>query len=235
MPRPKLILFDIDGTMVRSDGVGRRAILRAIHKVLGVTPQVNGSLGGKTDFQIIAEIVLEESLLPDGHTPEQLSSSSQEIINAYLPLLVEEIAQSKNYALLPGVKKLIAELRALNGSHLGLLTGNVKDGAKIKLDHFAVYDYFATGAFGCDAVSRLDLPRFAHQRANEHYSVEFSIEDIIIIGDTVNDISCAKHYGAKSLAVQTGYVSRENLAMHNPDYLFDDLSDTRSVIKALID
>jgi phosphoglycolate phosphatase-like HAD superfamily hydrolase len=195
---------------------------------------VRGSLGGKTDFQIITEIIVEENLLPEGYTPEELSSSSKEIINAYLPLLVEEINLSPKYALLPGVKALIDELRSLEKAHLGLLTGNVKEGAKIKLDHFAIYDYFATGAFGCDAISRLDLPQFAHQRANHHYGFDFSIEDIIVIGDTVNDINCAKHYGAKSLAVQTGFVSKETLAMHKPDYLFADLSDTRNVIKALI-
>lgn len=227
----KLVLFDIDETMVRSDGAGRRAIMRALSCVFRLGDCTTAVLmSGKTDPQIIHEVLAER-----GFSPAEVEERLEETLAVYPAFLREEIAAAREYRLLDGVRALVEELHsAREDTSLGLLTGNIEAGARLKLEPFALNDFFPVGAYGSDARSRLDLPAIAHRRANEHFRHNFMPEDIVIIGDSVNDIACARHYGAKCLAVNTGRTTRDELMAAGPHFLFSTLADTANLIEAIM-
>jgi phosphoglycolate phosphatase-like HAD superfamily hydrolase len=142
----------------------------------------------------------------------------------YFDYLGQEIENAgQNYKLHIGVRELIDELSTYQRICLGLLTGNVERGARMKLAPFGLNEYFPIGAFGCDSASRLELPAVAQQRGKSYYDIDFKPEDIIIIGDSIHDVRCANHYGAISVAVTTGRTTKEELMQENPDYLVDNL------------
>ncbi len=113
------------------------------------------------------------------------------------------------------------------------MTGNLEKGARIKLERFNLNRFFPIGAYGCDSASRLDLPAIAHKRAQEHYNISLTPAQIVIIGDAENDVLCAKHYGAISLAVNTGTTSWQELSALEPHYLFPSLKDTSQILAAI--
>ncbi|MBX9721447.1 MAG: HAD hydrolase-like protein, partial [Candidatus Obscuribacterales bacterium] len=145
-----------------------------------------------------------------------------------------EIEAADRYGMHSGVLELIQVLETHPECHLGLLTGNIEQGARIKLQPFNLNQYFVFGAFGSDSADRMDLPMFAHKRAEEVFGKEFAIDEIVIIGDAVNDVLCAKGYGVKSIITATGKTKKETLAELKPDYLFDSLSDTGKVMEAIL-
>ena len=116
---------------------------------------------------------------------------------------------------------------------MALLTGNLERGAEIKLTHYGLWNYFEFGAYADDHSDRNRLGPFAQARAKEHHGVEFPPERIFVLGDTPHDITCGKVIGAKTVAIATGGYSREQLAAHAPDFLFDDLADVPGVLTAL--
>ncbi|HEY9682009.1 MAG TPA: HAD family hydrolase [Oculatellaceae cyanobacterium] len=225
----RLVLFDIDETMISSDGAGRRAFARVLKREYGISEEIGQiSMSGKTDPQILKEI-FEYVQKGHLHTKETL----QEFYQHYLEALKEEVAASTTYIIHAGIPTLLARLALDESAYLGLVTGNIEPGARLKLDRVCLNDYFPIGAYGSDSANRLDLPAIAVERANEHYEQDFNKDEVVIVGDSVNDILCAKHYGAKCIAVNTGKTPRADLEAYKPEYLFADLSQTDDVTAAI--
>ena len=226
----RLVLFDIDETMVYSDGVGRRAMEAALRQVFKHTVDATGhSMSGKTDPQICYEL-----LTAMGYNIEEIKEKLPLAFKIYLELLETEIESSGRIRLHSGVVELLQELEKHPECYLGLLTGNIEEGARLKLKPFDLNSYFVFGAFGSDSANRNDLPLFAHKRASEVLGKEFTRDEIVIIGDAVNDVLCAQGYGVKCIITATGKTPKETLAELKPDYLFDSLCDTQTVMQAIL-
>ena len=234
----KLVLFDIDGTILSTGGIGGRSLYQAIEEVCrekgmfgdDPTPELGRvRMSGGMDTQIVYDIL--EGVLPE-NTVQQLLP---DIFDRIAELLREGCkAERANVILLDGVQELISAVADHEACLPGLLTGNNKGGAAAKLDVFNLNPFFQLGAFGDDARSRNALPAIAASRAFEKTGVRFTGKDIVIIGDTPRDIECARHAGAYAIAVATGTYSRAELTPHRPDVLFDDLSDTQNVIATIL-
>lgn len=226
---PKLILFDIDETILYSDGVGRRAMEAALKAVFDKRIDAGThNMSGKTDPQICHELL---SAL--GYSREEIDSGLPAAFDYYLMRLEEEISLASRFGLHAGVLDLLAALQELSDCRLGLLTGNIEPGARLKLRPFDLNRFFAFGAFGSDSADRMDLPSIAHERAKTVFGIEFDIGEIVIIGDAVNDVLCAKGYGVRSIITATGKTSKETLKEHNPDFLFDSLADTGAILESI--
>ncbi len=222
----RLLLFDIDGTLITSGGAGEGALLDAVKQRFGIQEDLHGiTIAGATDAYI-ARMILEKNSLPA--SPENITA----LLDGYLSFLSARLTQHKGYVL-PGIISLLDRLRQGKDCVVALLTGNLVRGAQIKLSHYGVWDYFEFGAFADDHHDRNELPRFACARALEAHGEEFPPERVFVIGDTPRDIECGKVIGAKTVAIATGNYSRSELLEHKPDFLFDDLSDTDAVITVL--
>jgi phosphoglycolate phosphatase len=226
MQKSKLILFDIDGTLITSGGAGEHALRLALKERFGQEDDFSTiEIAGRTDSGIARQILQRYGL---EQSPENITA----FLDSYLQLLERELPQ-RNGRLLPGLLDLLKKLKAMPHVSLGLLTGNVARGAELKLMHYGVWEFFEFGAYGDDHHDRNELGAFACARAHEKHGVSFKCDDIFVIGDTPHDIACGKAFGAKTVAVATGNFNREQLAAHQPDYLFDDLSNPDGVIKEL--
>lgn len=224
--KTKLVLFDIDGTLLTSAGAGVRALAYALQDRFGIADDLKGiQMAGRTDSGIAREIFAAHGI---GLTPENLAG----FFDAYL-LRLGELLPKADGTLLPGITELLARLAAMPQVALGLLTGNLEAGAKLKLTHFGVWDYFQFGAYADDHHDRNELGHFARTRANDLHGCSFMAEDIFVLGDTVHDIHCARAIGAKAVAICTGGCSWEQLAAHHPDFLFKDLSQPGEVLAEL--
>jgi phosphoglycolate phosphatase-like HAD superfamily hydrolase len=219
----KLLLFDIDGTLLTSGGAGERALRRGFRDRFGIDDDLAKiEIAGRTDSGI-ARQVLAAHRLPE--TPENLAA----FYDGYLHFLREELPTSPG-RLLPGILPLLDALKSRPDVVLGLLTGNLARGAEIKLSHYGVWDYFEFGAYADDHHDRNQLGHFARQRAREKHGIEFSPERIFVLGDTPHDITCARAIGAKAVAIATGKFSLEELKPLGPDFLFSDLGDVAAVL-----
>ena len=226
----RLLLFDIDGTLLHARGAGRRAVKAALERVYGTVGAIDRyDLGGKTDQRIVFD-VLEAA----GLTPEAVRERLDDFFEDYARGLVEEIGDGRNVVTLPGVLALIERLHGTQDALLGLLTGNIEEGARIKLTPPGLWSYFSVGAYGSDDVDRRRLPSLAARRAHALVGYEFRPDEVLVIGDTPLDIDCARVFGAVAVAVATGQHSRADLLTHGPDLLFDDLSDVEGVVDALL-
>jgi phosphoglycolate phosphatase-like HAD superfamily hydrolase len=226
----KLVLFDIDETLIYSDGAGRRAIGNALLNMFGVNSEsIKVSMSGKTDQQILFEI-----MEAGGFTRDHYEERIDEWFDCYLNILKEEIHRADPYKMHEGVYELLNELEHHPEVSLGLLTGNIEKGARLKLDKFDLNRYFPIGAYGSDAFDRLDLPQIAWQRAKDHYKHVFEPDQMVIIGDSIHDVRCAKNYGAIAIAVNTGKTTRQELEAHSPDFLFASLKDADRVLDAIM-
>lgn len=224
--KTKLLLFDIDGTLLTSGGAGERALRLALKNRFGIEDDLALiEIQGRTDSGIARRIFEVHGIAP---TPENLSA----FLDGYLHHLAIELHRN-NGRLLPGIVELLNALKALPRVAVALLTGNLERGAEIKLAHYGVWHYFEFGAYADDHHDRNQLGRFATARAFEKHGVEFLPENVFVIGDTPHDIECGRAAGAKTVAIATGNFSREQLAAHHPDYLFDDLSNAAGVIAKL--
>jgi phosphoglycolate phosphatase len=225
----RLVLFDIDETMISSDGAGRRAIARALEEKHAIAePATRVPMSGKTDPQILMEIFTSQ-----GFAEDKAKSHIGDLIDCYLQYLDEEMQKSQTLILHEGVVAILDRLQQDDGSYLGLLTGNVEIGARKKLNFFDLNRYFEIGAYGSDSADRLELPQFAVERAHAHFGVSFAPEEVWIIGDSVNDIACAHGYGAKVIAVNTGKTSWDELHARKPEHLMKNLADTEAVYRAI--
>ncbi len=227
----KLVLFDIDGTLLDSGGAGRRAMITAFEQVFGTAGPVDQySMAGKVDSQIVVEL-MRAAGLPD----ETIHAQMPAYFEAYVSEL-QRIIDHHPVRSLPGVTELLDRLTQHPNVVVGLLTGNIWRGAQEKLKAANLASYFdGLGAFGEDALSRPELPAIAVRRAEEAVREKFRGKDVVIVGDTPADIDCGRALGVKSIAVATGPYSCEELREHQPDFCFPNLSDTEAIIRAISD
>lgn len=226
MNHPTLILFDIDGTILTSGGAGERALRLGFKDEFDLEEDLTQvDIAGRTDSGIARQVLAKHGM---GATPENL----QRFFNGYLKHLEAELP-ARHGKLLPGVLSLIQRLQAISNAHLGLLTGNLERGARLKLNHYGLGDVFAFGAFADDHHDRNQLGPFAIERARERHGIDFKPDYTFVIGDTPHDITCARACGVRVIAVATGSFGHEELALQKPDALFTDLSDTNAVMRAL--
>jgi phosphoglycolate phosphatase-like HAD superfamily hydrolase len=225
----RLVLFDIDCTLIEPHGIGGRAIFAALAETYGLRGKLDGySFHGRTDPGIVIDLATRW-----GASAEQAEERLWPCLDRYLELLRDE-AETGTIEVLPGVCELVAALDADPRVLVGLLTGNIAAGARIKLAPTGIDDLFKFGAYGDDARHRPDLPAIAVRRAAEHSGVLFSGKQIVIIGDTPADITCGAAAGVKAIAVATGIHSVDELAVHQPDHLFATLGDWRAVREAIL-
>ncbi len=224
--KTRLILFDIDGTLLTSGGAGEKALRLALQDRFGRDDDLAQiEIAGRTDSGIARSILEKNGVAA---TSEAIAA----FLDGYLHRL-EGLLPVTPGRLLPGILELLEKLRARPHVALALLTGNLSRGAELKLTHYGVWDFFEFGAFADDHHDRNQLGPFARARATERHGVEFPPAGIFVIGDTPHDIDCGRAFGAKTVAIATGNFTREQLAGHQPDFLFDDLSNTDAVIAQL--
>ncbi|RME70979.1 MAG: HAD family hydrolase [Planctomycetota bacterium] len=225
----RLLLFDIDGTLLHSGGAGRRALARALESVFGPTALERWPLAGKTDRQICREV-----LRAAGWDEQAIERGLPEALARYPALLEDELARGEPHTL-PGVPALLARLRADSRYALGLLTGNVRAGAQRKLAAvgIAADAFCAGGAFGCDAEDRNALPAIALRRAERAVGRRFAPHETIVIGDTPRDVACGRHAGTRTLAVATGPHDAAALTAAGADRVLPDLARTDAVLATL--
>ena len=222
----RFVLFDIDGTLIDPGGAGRRSVTQAFATVFSICDAFAGmAMDGKTDIQIIKE-GLSAHRLPGG---ERVMSS---IVSEYVKNLKKEIKKRTKH-LLPGVHELLNALQRTDGCWLGLLTGNIQQGARLKLGAFGLNVYFPVGAFGDDHEDRNKLLPVAVHKLNTAKGIGMDYHDCTVIGDTPLDVQCAKPYGATSIAVATGPYSYDDLLQTAADYVLKDLSDAVGLFYAL--
>jgi phosphoglycolate phosphatase len=222
----KFILFDIDGTLIDSGGAGSRALNLAFEEMFSVKNAFHEvSMAGKTDVQILKEgLAMHGISHANGIIPE--------FFLAYVRYLGENVLTRKGH-IKPGIRPALDALSSREENILGLLTGNISDGARIKLQAYDLYSYFRLGAFGDDSEDRNQLLPIAVCKLEKTASLRLDFRDCIVIGDTPRDIDCAKPYGALSVAVATGPYSSTSLRDAGADVVFEDLSDTERFIAAI--
>jgi len=226
----KLILFDIDGTLILTGGVAARLMAEAVAEQVGMPVQWNiRDFVGNTDRNIIYTL-LNRSGVQEAIMEETTNRS----IENYVKRLEQELKNDEVVTILPGVKQLLTVLKSDSRFAVGLLTGNVLRGAQLKLAKENLFSYFPIGAFGDDALKREQLPSFAIQRAEKYFGHFFDKKDIWIVGDSVNDITCAQVNHLKSLAVASGHVKEEELTGYHPSALVKDLTETENIIQILL-
>jgi phosphoglycolate phosphatase-like HAD superfamily hydrolase len=222
----RLLLFDIDGTLIHSGGAGVHALKLTLVERFGIHDDLSDiEIAGMTDSGIVVSILNKHNIPP---THENVTT----FLDSYVHFLSLELPRTKG-KLLPGVLELLQKLKSRKGLVLALLTGNVSRGAQLKLEHYGVWHFFEFGAFADDHQDRNQLGPFARARAKEKHGREFSAAEIDVIGDTPRDIACGKALGARTIAVATGTWSRDKLAKHQPDFLIDDFSDVNRLINTL--
>ncbi len=226
----RLVLFDIDGTLLHPRGAGRRAFLRAAGEVLGRSVDDAGiEFAGRTDLAIARDLL-------DRHGPGDLTDQLRgEIFRAYQRHLGDEIASGALGPLCPGVATLLDRLQAEETIRLGLLTGNIEPGARMKLRCHGIDGLFGFGAYGDDAEDRDLLLGIARRRASALYGPAAEAAPGVVVGDTPLDIGCARKGAATAIAVATGLFTSEQLRACHPDRLFEDLSHTDEVVSAILD
>lgn len=226
MRSKKLILFDIDGTLVNTGGAATRAMTRTFENLFGIQNAFRGiRMSGRTDPLIFKEAVKAHGLNTDIN--RQLTEFNQR----YLSLLRIEINQENpRKRVLPGVRSLLTALSRNEDIILGLQTGNVEEAARIKLIHFRLAHFFTIGGYGSDAEDRVEIVSIAKKKAEEAHSVSIPMDSVYIIGDTPQDIQCAQSHGARSVAVATGIDSIEELRGCKPDFLLLSLQNTEEVL-----
>ncbi len=225
----RLVLFDIDGTLLSTGRAGAEALLRALAETYGTTgPHDRWSFGGKTDPQIVWELMTAAGVAED-----VVEAHYDTVIGRYLSHLEATIDPAR-VRLKPGIPPLLEALAGHPEIVLGLLTGNVVAGAELKLRSAGIWSYFVLGAYGSDHRHRDQLPPIAKKRAEALTGRSFSGKDIVIIGDTPSDVACGRALGVKAIAVATGTYQVSELDTHDPDYCFPDLSDTSQVVGAIL-
>ena len=218
----KLLLFDIDGTLVLTGGAGVRALNRAFCQVVGIVNALDGiRLHGKTDPAIVREIFNARGALQNADTYDQ-------ILAAYVEFLPEEVQQSENYRVLPGILRFLQDFQGRSDLAFGLATGNVEAGARIKLERGNLNPFFAFGGFGSDAENRTELVRCAAHNGSRLAGVTIDPNDIFVIGDTPRDIVAGREAGYRTVGVATSDYSTEDLSAAGADLVLSDFERDRN-------
>jgi phosphoglycolate phosphatase-like HAD superfamily hydrolase len=219
-------LFDIDGTLIASGGAGKAALEAALADEFGINHLIEKlQLSGRTDRAIIADL-FRLHVIDD--TPE----NHERLRDAYLRHLPNYLASCAGHVL-PGIAELLVHLAGRDDVAIGLLTGNVRAGAQVKLGFFGLHHFFAFGGFGDHHLDRDDVAREALAEVKQRLNGSVNLERIWVVGDTPLDIRCARSIGVRAVAVATGWHSTDELAEHRPDLLLADLSDPTPLLASL--
>ncbi|ASQ91101.1 hydrolase [Prosthecochloris sp. GSB1] len=225
----KLVLFDIDGTLLRVGNINRQSLIDALMAVYGTEGSARShNFSGKMDSVIIYEVLRHAGL-----EEQRIEERFDEVKQTYIELFRKQ-SRPEDIELLKGVPPLLEELSRQNGILLGLLTGNFEGSGRHKLKLPAIDHYFPFGAFADDAYDRNDLPAIAVEKAFALTGKRFHPDEVVIIGDTEHDIRCARTIRARSVAVATGNYSARQLNAHRPDVLFEDFGNTKEVIDRIV-
>jgi len=227
----RLVLFDIDGTLLNSEGLGRASMQSALSEVFGSPGDASYRYDGKTDRQIVRDVMRQE-----GHSDEHIDSRMTALLDCYLDGLRAGIESRKfNVRPLAGVFEILDALEARSDIVLGLLTGNVEAGARAKLAAAGLNpDRFRVNAFGSDHEHRPKLPAIAQRRFGETLGREVAGEKVVVIGDTPADIECGRELGARAIGIASGHYSVAELEKHEPYAVFESLRDTKKVFDTII-
>ncbi len=225
----KLVCFDIDGTLIWTDGAGRRAIHRALVDVLGSAGPIDTCrFDGRTDGEIVQR-------LGEGAGRAMSDAVVEQVLARYVTCLTEELARPGHHTkVYPGVVPLLDALEQRRDCVIGLVTGNVRDGARLKLGSAGLaFERFRVGGFGSDSHVRGDLPEVARRRASETLGAELPGRDVVIIGDTPADMACGNGIGARAIGVGTAFYKAEQLAACGAHAAFEDMGDTGAMLEAI--
>lgn len=230
MTIPRLILFDIDGTLISPGRMPRVWLSEAINEISGQQQHLKlDDVAGKTDT-LIVETALRKLGFPD----RDIATLIMPIINSYLEKLETRYTGDPTPKFVfPGAREMVAALARDDSVLLGLVTGNTPDSARIKLSHFGLWDYFKLGAYATDSKNRNDLPKIALDLANRLDGTRFTAQQSVIIGDTLNDLEAARVNGMRSLIVGHHPDWQAELRAGEPDLYVDDFSDTQMVLEWL--
>lgn len=224
----RIVLFDIDGTLVWG-GPAKHAFVDAMRETYGTPGDFEKvSFAGKTDPQIAREL-----LAGVGLTGAEIEDGLEQLWERYLGHLEARLPEDP-VRVLPGVGLLLDALAAVEDIGIGLLTGNIAGGARLKLTSGGLWEHFAFGSYGSDHEERDELPAIAVDRARELWGDFVSAECVIIVGDTPRDVACGKAGGTRTLAVATGHFSAAQLAAVGPDHVVEDLSATEAVVELIL-
>ncbi len=228
----RVVLFDIDGTLLLSGGAGRVAMEGALREVFGTAGPREYRYDGKTD-----KLIVRETMRLSGFADAEIDARMDAVLELYVARLREALAEGTRRAYaLPGVRAIVDAVDAADDLVLGLLTGNLVVGAEAKLRAVALEPArFRVGAFGSDHEERPRLPPIARERASALLGYEVPGERLVIIGDTPADVQCGRGVGARAIGVATGGFSVEELWAHEPSAAFADLTDTTRVLEAIRD
>jgi phosphoglycolate phosphatase len=228
--RRKLVLFDIDGTLISTGGIAAGLMAESVSQALGKPIQWTiHDFIGNTDRSILSTL-----LRRNGATEPMVDDLVEEALEKYLAVLRRRLVNSNDVRVLPGVKKLLKKLKADSGFALGLVTGNVREGARLKLTPGKLMEYFPVGAYGDDALKRDSLPPIAIQRAEKYFRCFFEKEDIWIVGDSLNDVKCAHTNRLRCMAVASGHIKEIEFKTHAPAVIVKDLTGTERIIRLLL-
>lgn len=222
----KVCLFDIDGTLIQTAGAGQRAFAETFAEEFGVDELSNEvSFAGCSDRGIAGGLF-------EVHGIENSSANWDRFRQSYVTRIAAHVEHCDG-AVLPGVVELIERVESLGDVHIGLLTGNVSAAAEAKLSHYGLWDRFAFGGFGDDHPDRNDIAATAAAKARERHGRLTREERIVVIGDTPNDVRCARSIGAFAAAVATGHTPAIMLAAANPDILIPTLEESEEILSFL--
>lgn len=225
----RLVLFDIDGTLLSAGKVSRQALVEALEPMFGTAGPVYGyEYAGKTDPQIVREL-LRAAGVDEGTIARRLP----EALAAYHARL-EALLGAEHVVAKPGVPELLDALESHGVAVLALLTGNLEPCARIKLGPLGFNRYFPFGAYGSDDADRYRLPEVAVRRAEALLGHRFEGKRVVVVGDSIHDVRCGQSIGVRAVAVATGPTKREVLEAEAPDALLDDFSDTRRSVEAIL-
>lgn len=225
----RLVLFDIDGTILTDRGASRAAFADALRDTYGYTEDLGRyDFSGRTDPQI-AHMVLADA----GFSRDEVESRFGALWERYLAGLARN-ATPERVRVMPGIRELVDALHWHDDVVLALLTGNIEPGARLKLGGASLNGYFPFGAFGSDSADRTELPPIAVRRANEQLGMHFDGSDVVIIGDSIYDVRCGVAYEATTIAVASGKTPAELLRAENPTFFFDDAADVEAVLSAIL-
>lgn len=223
-----MLLFDIDGTLLLSGGVGKVAFEKAFQEIFDIPDSWGGTVpDGKTDPIIFEEILKRE--LKRAYTPDEY----QALFERYTFHFSRHIGDSPRFRLMPGIPDLLEHLVINEELLIGIATGNISKVSEMKLNRAGLSRYFRFGGFGCDHAERIHVVEAAVRRGEKVSGRSFSVRDIYVIGDAEADVRAAKALGLNIISVATGGTPKETLAGLQPDFLFDDLTDKNRFLEAL--
>ncbi len=227
----RLVLFDVDGTLVSAHGAGSRSVREALIEVYGRTGPIDSyDFHGRTDPQIVRELMRLAGL-----EDEEIDAGMDRLWSLYLARLEGELEKpTTEVEVLPGVVELLDALHETQDDLVALLTGNIEPGAELKLSAADLWHRFDFGAYGSDHERRDRLPAIAVERAREATGLEFSGRSVVIIGDTPFDVHCGRALGVWAVAVATGKHSVTELEEAGADVVLDSLADTRRTLEAIV-